>query len=196
MRCADITRHNLSVEKSYRAKLKNQTARVVWFTGLSGSGKSVIACAVEKILAASGNHTYMLDGDNVRHTVCKDLDFSQSGREENIRRVGEISSLMVDAGLVVLCAFISPYSAGRNSVRGMFSDKEFIEVFVDTPLEVCEERDTKGLYRKARAGIIPNLTGIGSEYEPPNKPEITIKNNGSIDQAANQVITYLKSLSN
>jgi adenylylsulfate kinase len=191
MKDSNIAWHDLSVHKSLRAKMKNQTPCIIWLTGLSGSGKSSIACAVEKKLALYGQHTYMLDGDNVRHDLCKDLGFSHVDREENIRRVAEVSHLMVDAGLIVLCAFISPFRAGRNLARSMFDDKEFIEVYMDTPIALCEERDPKGLYKKARAGEITDFTGIDSPYEAPLNPELTIVNNGSIEQAANQVINYL-----
>jgi bifunctional enzyme CysN/CysC len=147
---------------------------VFWFTGLSGSGKSTIADAMASALHARGIRTYLLDGDNIRHGLNKDLGFSDADRIENIRRVAEMAKLMVDAGLVVLTAFISPFRSERDMARQMFESDEFIEVFVDTPLEICEQRDAKGLYKKARAGDIPNFTGIGSPYEEPEHPDITL----------------------
>jgi bifunctional enzyme CysN/CysC len=147
---------------------------VFWFTGLSGSGKSTIADAMASALHARGIRTYLLDGDNIRHGLNKDLGFSDADRIENIRRVAEIAKLMVDAGLVVLTAFISPFRSERDMARQMFESEEFIEVFVDTPLDICEQRDAKGLYKKARAGDIPNFTGIGSPYEEPEHPDITL----------------------
>lgn len=154
--------------------LKNQTPRVLWFTGLSGSGKSTIANEVEKSLNLMNRHTFLLDGDNVRHGLNKDLGFTEADRIENIRRVGEVAKLMTDAGLIVLTAFISPFRAERKMVREMLPDAEFIEIFVDTPLEVAEERDVKGLYKKARSGKLKNFTGIDSPYEPPESPEIRV----------------------
>ncbi len=156
------------------AALKNQTPRVLWFTGLSGSGKSTIANEVEKALALMNRHTFLLDGDNIRHGINKDLGFTEADRIENIRRVGEIAKLMADAGLIVLTAFISPFRAEREMVRAMLPVGEFIEIFVDTPLEVAEARDVKGLYRKARAGELANFTGIDSPYEAPERPEIRV----------------------
>jgi len=156
------------------AALKNQKARVLWFTGLSGSGKSTIANEVEKALALMNRHTFLLDGDNVRHGLNKDLGFTEADRIENIRRVGEVAKLMADAGLIVLTAFISPFRAERDMVRSMLPEGEFIEIFVDTPLEVAEARDVKGLYKKARSGQLKNFTGIDSPYEAPARPEITV----------------------
>ncbi len=163
-----------TISRDDHAKLKNQTPRVLWFTGLSGSGKSTIANEVEKKLALMNRHTFLLDGDNVRQGLNKDLGFTEADRIENIRRIGEVAKLMTDAGLIVLTAFISPFRAERRMVREMMGDAEFIEVFVDTPLEVAEARDVKGLYKKARAGEITNFTGIDSPYEPPQSPEITV----------------------
>ncbi len=155
--------------------MKNQTPRVLWFTGLSGSGKSTIANEVEKQLAWMNRHTFLLDGDNVRHGLNKDLGFTEADRIENIRRVGEVAKLMTDAGLIVLTAFISPFRAERrHGARECWRDDEFIEIFVDTPLEVAEARDVKGLYKKARAGQLKNFTGIDSPYEAPEKPEIRV----------------------
>ena len=162
------------VGRAEHASLKNQTPRVLWFTGLSGSGKSTIANEVEKSLNLMNRHTFLLDGDNVRHGLNKDLGFTEADRIENIRRVGEVAKLMTDAGLIVLTAFISPFRAERDMVRSMLPEGEFIEIFVDTPLEVAEARDVKGLYKKARAGSLKNFTGIDSPYEPPRSPEIRV----------------------
>jgi bifunctional enzyme CysN/CysC len=163
----DITREDHAV-------MKNQAPRVLWFTGLSGSGKSTIANEVEKQLHLMNRHTFLLDGDNIRHGLNKDLGFTETDRIENIRRIGEVAKLMADAGLVVLTAFISPFKAERQIVRDMLPEGEFIEIFVDTPLDVAEKRDVKGLYKKARAGELKNFTGIDSPYEPPLAPEITV----------------------
>ncbi|GMN02327.1 sulfate adenylyltransferase subunit CysN [Erythrobacter sp. MTPC3] len=163
-----------TVSREDHAGMKNQKPRVLWFTGLSGSGKSTIANEVEKQLAIMNRHTFLLDGDNVRHGLNKDLGFTETDRIENIRRIGEVAKLMADAGLIVLTAFISPFRAERRMVRDMLPDGEFIEVFVDTPLEVAEQRDVKGLYKKARAGELKNFTGIDSPYEPPEQPEIRV----------------------
>ena len=162
------------IGREQHADLKNQKARVLWFTGLSGSGKSTIANEVEKSLNLMNRHTFLLDGDNVRHGLNKDLGFTEADRIENIRRVGEVAKLMADAGLIVLTAFISPFRAERDMVRSMLHDAEFIEIFVDTPLEVAEARDVKGLYKKARSGALKNFTGIDSPYEPPLDPEIRV----------------------
>ena len=163
-----------TISREDHASLKNQTPRVLWFTGLSGSGKSTIANEVEKSLNLMNRHTFLLDGDNVRHGLNKDLGFTEADRIENIRRVGEVAKLMTDAGLIVLTAFISPFRAERKMVREMLPDAEFIEIFVDTPLAVAEERDVKGLYKKARSGQLKNFTGIDSPYEPPESPEIRV----------------------
>jgi bifunctional enzyme CysN/CysC len=173
-RAANIHWQHLEVDKTARARSLGQSPRCVWFTGLSGSGKSTVANLVEKRLVALGLHTYILDGDNVRHGLNKDLGFSEEDRVENIRRVAEVSKLMVDAGLIVLVSFISPFRAERQMARELFEGDEFIEVFVDTPLDVAEGRDVKGLYAKARAGKIPNFTGIDSPYEAPVSPELRL----------------------
>ena len=173
-RAANIHWQHIDVDKAARARIKGQQARCVWFTGLSGSGKSTIANLVEKRLLAMGHHTYLLDGDNVRHGLNKDLGFTDEDRVENIRRVAEVARLMTDAGLIVLVSFISPFRAERRMAREMFAEGEFFEVFVDTPLAVAEQRDVKGLYAKARAGEITNFTGIDSPYERPENPEMTI----------------------
>ncbi len=173
-RAGNIHWQHVDVDKHVRARLKAQQPRCVWFTGLSGSGKSTIANLVEKRLLAMGHHTYLLDGDNVRHGLNKDLGFTDEDRVENIRRVAEVARLMVDAGLIVLVSFISPFRAERRMARAMFEDNEFIEAFVDTPLEIVERRDVKGLYAKARAGEIRNFTGIDSPYEPPEHAELRL----------------------
>ena len=170
----NIVWHQHSVDKQFRAGLKKQKPAVLWFTGLSGAGKSTVAGALENRLAELGYHTYLLDGDNVRHGLCSDLGFSEQDRRENIRRIGELAKLMADAGLIVLSAFISPHRAERQLVRDLLPKGEFIEVFVNASLEVCEDRDPKGLYKKARAGQIPNFTGIDSEYQAPANPEIDL----------------------
>ena len=165
---------------------------MLWFTGLSGAGKSTIANLVEKKLVARGRHTFLLDGDNVRHGLNRDLGFTEADRIENIRRVGEVARLMSDAGLIVLTAFISPFRAERHMVRRMVSDGEFFEVFIDTPLAEAEKRDVKGLYAKARAGEIKNFTGIDSPYEPPEAPEIRIDTTAvDADEAADLIVEEL-----
>ena len=182
----------IDVDRQAHAALKNQSPRVLWFTGLSGSGKSTIANELEKRLHQTGRHTYLLDGDNVRHGVNKDLGFTDAARVENIRRVGEVAKLMADAGLIVLTAFISPFQAERDMVRAMLPDNEFVEVFVDTPLAVAEQRDVKGLYKKARAGDLKNFTGIDSPYEAPENPEIRIDTTQmTAEQAADAILDWL-----
>ncbi len=179
-RAANIHWQAVEINQHARAAAKHQAARCVWFTGLSGAGKSTIANLLEKRLHAAGRHTYLLDGDNVRHGLCRDLGFTEADRVENIRRVAEVARLMVDAGLVVLVSFISPFRSERRLARGLFAEDEFVEVFVDAPLEVCEQRDSKGLYAKARRGELKNFTGIDSAYEPPEAPEIHLQS-GAID---------------
>ena len=184
--------HDSRITKELRAKLKNQKSCILWFTGLSGSGKSTLANALEVRLYELGLHTYLLDGDNVRHGLNIDLGFDEASRVENIRRVGEISKLFVDAGTIVLSAFISPFRDDRDRVRELVKDEEFIEIYVDTPLEVCEGRDPKGLYKKARSGDIQDFTGISSPYEAPLKAEIHIKTDKiSIEESADKIINYL-----
>jgi len=174
-RAGNIHWHHLEVDKAARARIKHQQPRCVWFTGLSGSGKSTIANLVEKKLLATGHHTYLLDGDNVRHGLNKDLGFTDEDRVENIRRVAEVAKLMVDSGLIVLVSFISPFRAERRMARELFADGEFVEVFVDTPLELAEQRDVKGLYAKARAGELKHFTGIDSPYELPENAEVVLQ---------------------
>ena len=171
----NLTWHEHSVDKNARGSLKKQKPIAIWFTGLSGSGKSTLAGLLEQKLHSEGKHTYLLDGDNVRHGLCGDLGFSDKDRVENIRRISELTKLFVDAGEIVLTAFISPFKADRDFCRNLLQDNEFVEVFVDVPLDVCEQRDPKGLYKKARAGDIKHFTGIDSPYEEPANPEIHLK---------------------
>ncbi len=181
----------LDVSREAHARLKQQKPAVLWFTGLSGAGKSTIANLVEKKLHAMGRHTFLLDGDNVRHGLNKDLGFTDADRIENVRRVGEVARLMADAGLIVITAFISPFRAEREMVKAMFPDGEFIEIFVDTPLAEAEKRDSKGLYAKARKGELANFTGIDSPYEVPENADIIIKSTSGPDDAASAIIEFL-----
>ena len=191
-RADNIHWQSMDVTKQSRAEQKSQRPRLIWFTGLSGSGKSSIANILEKKLQAMGRHTITLDGDNMRHGLNRDLGFTKADRVENIRRVGETSKLMVEAGLICISSFISPFASERDMVRSMMDEGEFVEVFVDTPLEVCEQRDVKGLYAKARKGELPNFTGISSPYEVPQDPEIRIDTTQlSAEEAAEQIIDYL-----
>ncbi len=188
----NIVWHDHHVTKKDRSNIKTQKPCILWFTGLSGSGKSTIANAVQGKLLELNKHTYLLDGDNIRLGLNKGLGFSDEDRVENIRRIGEVSKLFVDAGTIVLTAFISPFQKERDAVRALVEENEFIEVFIDTPLEVCEERDPKGLYEKARLGEIANFTGISSPYEAPVTPEIHIVNNKtSIEDVTAQIVEYL-----
>ena len=193
-RASNLTRHKLAVDKPARSAQKSQKACVLWLTGLSGAGKSTTANALEQRLHALGRHSYVLDGDNLRHGLTRDLGFTAADRVENVRRIAEVAKLFVDAGLIVLVSVISPFRDERQMARQMMDEGEFVEVFVDAPLEVCEQRDPKGLYRKARAGEIKNFTGIDSAYEPPENPEIALKTGErSVDELADQVIAYLQS---
>ena len=192
-RAHNIHLQHMDVDKTARASIKHQQGCVLWFTGLSGAGKSAIANLVEQKLHAQGHHTYLLDGDNVRHGLNKDLGFTDADRVENIRRVGEVARLMVDAGLIVLTAFISPFRAERSMARSLVEEGEFVEVFVDTPLEVAEQRDVKGLYKKARRGELKNFTGIDSPYEAPEEPEIRLDTTRlSLESAADAAIATLR----
>ena len=192
-RSSNVVWQDLEVNKFIRAKQKNQNPALLWFTGLSGSGKSTIANLLEKRLLDLNRHTYILDGDNLRHGLNRDLGFTKVDRVENIRRVGEVSSLMVDAGLITIASFISPYKAERQMARDLLGDKFFIEIFINTPLDVAESRDVKGLYAKARAGEIKNFTGIDSDYEVPENPEIEIDTTKlSAAEAAEIIVKYLK----
>ena len=191
----NIVWHQHVIDKAARSAQKGHKPALLWFTGLSGSGKSTLAGALEVELIQRGIHTYLLDGDNVRHGLCSDLGFAPADRQENLRRVGEVAKLMVDAGLVVLAAFVSPYQAERDAIRARFADGEFIEVFVDTPLSECEQRDPKGLYKKARAGEIKHFTGIDDPYEAPEQAEIHLQNHGqAVGRVLNSLLTQLENL--
>ena len=192
-RATNIHTHQMDVDKTRRAGLKAQKPAVLWFTGLSGAGKSTIANIVERRLAEAGHHTYSLDGDNVRHGLNRDLGFTEGDRVENIRRIGEVARLFVDAGLIVTCSFISPFRAERQMVRELVEEDEFIEVFVDAPIEVCMQRDPKGLYKKAKAGEIKNFTGFDSPYEAPETPELHVETATiSAEEAADRIIALLR----
>ena len=191
MKDNNIVWHQSSIQKKDRVKLTRQKPCILWFTGLSGSGKSTIANALEEKLYQNGNFTYLLDGDNIRHGLNKDLGFDEDSREENIRRIGEVAKLFVDAGLIVLSAFISPFEKDRKMIKNLVEDGEFIEIFVDTPLEVCEQRDPKNLYKKAREGKIKNFTGISSPYEKPKNPNIILSEE-SIEKNVLKILNYLK----
>jgi bifunctional enzyme CysN/CysC len=181
-RSGNITEHHFEIDRDIRAKQKNQQPKVLWLTGLSGSGKSTIANALEKKLFALGIHSYVLDGDNLRLGINKDLGFTKEDRAENVRRVSEIAKLMHDAGLVVIVALVSPYKIDRDHARELFEPGQFGEVFIETPAEVCAERDPKGLYKKAAAGQLPNLTGVGQDYEPPTAAELVLDGQAALDE--------------
>jgi adenylylsulfate kinase len=191
----NLVAHMQSVDTVRRSALKNQRPVVIWLTGLSGAGKSSVANALELALCDAGNHTYLLDGDNVRLGLCKDLGFSDEGRVENIRRISEVSKLFIDAGLIVITAFISPFKRDRALAREVIGDESFIEVFVDAPLSECKRRDPKGLYKKVEQGLIKNFTGIDSAYEPPANPDIHINTlEDNIDTCVAQILKHLKEL--
>lgn len=188
----NVVWHSHPVDQDTRAEQKSQAPLVIWFTGLSASGKSTIAGALEQILAQQGYHTYLLDGDNVRHGLCRDLGFSDADRQENIRRVGEVAKLGIDAGLIILAAFISPFRSDRRIVRDLLPEGQFVEVFVDAPLEICKDRDPKGLYQKAERGEIKQFTGIDSPYEIPEAAEVHIDaSSKSVAESVNQLLEYL-----
>ncbi len=188
-----IVWHSHKVTKQQRSTRLKQSPRIIWFTGLSGSGKSTLAGALEERLFELGYQVFLLDGDNVRHGLCRDLSFSDQDREENIRRIGEVGKLMIDAGLIVLAAFISPFKKDRAIVRSLVEPHEFIEVFVNAPLSVCEQRDPKGLYKRARSGEIKNFTGIDSVYEPPDEPEIIINTDQlEFNLSLEKILEFLK----
>ncbi|WP_287812473.1 adenylyl-sulfate kinase [Pseudomonas sp.] len=193
----NLTTHAFTVNQSQRSTLKRQRPAVIWLTGLSGSGKSTIANALETALAGAGHHTYLLDGDNVRQGLCKDLGFSDVDRVENIRRIAEVANLFVDAGIITITAFISPFRQDRELAKQVIGDGNFIEVFVDTPLTECERRDPKGLYEKARRGFIKNFTGIDSAYEPPVQPKVIINTLiDDVEQAVSKIIAVLPKWTN
>jgi adenylylsulfate kinase len=193
-KATNVTWHQGNITKEDRERMNKQRGVCVWFTGLSGSGKSTIANEVQNMLFERGNHTYVLDGDNIRHGLNKDLGFSPQDRTENIRRIGEVAKLFVDAGIVVMTAFISPYRDDRNTVRSLMKEDEFIEVYVECDLKVCEERDVKGLYKKAREGVIPEFTGISAPYEAPENPGLVVNTSRQTDEKINarRVIEYLE----
>jgi bifunctional enzyme CysN/CysC len=196
-RASNIGWHTMKIDKLVRAAVNNQKPCVVWFTGFSGSGKSSIADHLEQKLHEAGKRTYLLDGDNIRFGLNKDLGFTDHDRVENIRRVAEVAKLLVDAGLIVLASFISPFRSERQMARELFSDGEFVEVYVNTPLAICEQRDPKGLYKKARAGELKNFTGIDSDYEPPEQPEVVLKSGEfDADTLADELVEYLVSKGN
>ncbi|EFU83709.1 adenylyl-sulfate kinase [Staphylococcus lugdunensis] len=187
-----ITWHDSEVTKADRQKQNGHKSAVIWFTGLSGSGKSTVSVALEQALFELGKHAYRIDGDNVRHGLNKNLGFSPEDRKENIRRIGEVSKLLVDAGTIAITAFISPYRVDRDDVRNILEDGEFIEVYTQCSVEECEKRDPKGLYAKARSGEIKEFTGISAPYEAPNHPEITINTEQqSVEQAVAHILNYL-----
>ena len=193
-KATNITWHEANVVQADREKLLNQKGCVIWFTGLSGSGKSTLALEVESKLYQRGHLTYVLDGDNVRHGLNKNLGFSPEDREENIRRIGEVAKLFNDAGVIAMTAFISPYRTDRDNARDLLDEGRFVEVFVDCPLEVCEARDTKGLYQKARAGEIKEFTGISAPYEAPVQPELTVNTASlTLEECTERVIALLES---
>ena len=194
MKSSNIIYHQASVTRQRRNKLNNHRSIVLWFTGLSGSGKSTLAHALEEKLFQKGCRTFVLDGDNVRHGLNSNLDFSDHGRTENIRRISEVSKLMLESGLIVMTAFISPFIKDRDEARQLISSDDFIEIYCNASLETCESRDVKGLYKKARAGEITNYTGIDSPYEAPENPELTIDtDNQSLEGSVSVILSFLKS---
>ena len=193
MKSSNIIYHQASVTRQRRNKLNKHRSVVLWFTGLSGSGKSTLAHAVEEKLYQKGCRTFVLDGDNVRHGLNSNLDFSESDRTENIRRISEVSKLMLESGLIVMTAFISPFNRDRNEARKLISNDDFIEVYCKASLDVCEARDVKGLYKRARAGEIKNYTGIDSPYEEPENPELTINTNDeTLDNSVSKILSFLE----
>ena len=184
--------YKMRVKRANRSFIKKHSSCIIWLTGLSGAGKSTVADLLEQKLNKQNKHTFLLDGDNLRHTLNQDLGFSDDDRNENIRRIGHVGKLMVDAGLIVIASFISPFEKQREFTRNLFEKNEYIEVFLNTPLEVCEQRDIKGLYQKARSGQLKDFTGIDSAYEKPKKPEITLDGaNYSADELSDKIINYL-----
>jgi adenylylsulfate kinase len=189
---SNVIWHHATVTRARREAQNGHRGAIIWFTGLSGSGKSTLAHAVEEALHQRGCRTFVMDGDNVRHGLCGDLSFTSTDRQENIRRIGEMAKLFMEAGVIVLTAFISPFSADRERVRGMVEHGDFIEIYCNTPLEICESRDVKGIYKKARAGQIPEFTGISSPYEIPSNPELTVPTGTEeLDICVQQVISEM-----
>ena len=196
MKNTNITYHAASVTRERRNQLNNHKSVVIWFTGLSGSGKSTLAHSVEEILFSKGCRTYVLDGDNVRHGLTSNLGFSNEDRKENIRRIGEVTKLMMEAGLIIMTAFISPFRADRIAVRNLISDGDFIEVYCKASLETCEARDLKGLYKRARLGEIKNFTGINSPYEIPDNPELIIDTDKEVlEESVSKIVSFLQTKS-
>jgi len=192
MNNSNVIWHHATVTRERRNQQNNHKSVVLWFTGLSGAGKSTLAHAVEEELHTRGCRTIVLDGDNIRHALCNDLSFTDNDRKENLRRVGEVSKLFIEAGVVVLTAFISPFKVDREKVRSLMPHGDFIEIFVDCPIEVCEERDTKGFYKLARAGEIPNFTGISSPYEPPKDAELVVQtDSNTLGESVKEVVKML-----
>jgi adenylylsulfate kinase len=188
----NIVWHHATVTRARRELQNGHRSAIIWFTGLSGSGKSTLAHAVEEVLHQQGSRTFVLDGDNVRHGLCSDLGFSNKDREQNIRRIGETAKLFMEAGVIVLTAFISPFRADRERVRGMVGHGDFIEIYCDAPIETCESRDVKGMYKKARAGLIAEFTGITSPYEKPENPELTVNTGkAELNECVHQVMDIL-----
>ena len=193
MKSSNVIYHHASVTRQRRNKLNEHRSVVLWFTGLSGSGKSTLAHALEEKLYQKGCRTFVLDGDNVRHGLNSNLDFSESGRTENIRRISEVSKLMLESGLIVMTAFISPFNKDRNDARKLISNDDFIEIYCKASLETCESRDVKGLYKRARAGEIKNYTGIDSPYEEPNNPELIINTNDeTLENSVTKILNFLE----
>ena len=193
MKSSNVIYHQASVSRKRRNKLNNHRSIVLWFTGLSGSGKSTLAHVLEEKLFNEGCITYVLDGDNVRHGLNSNLGFSDSDRKENVRRIGEVSKLMLEAGIIVMAAFISPFRADREDVRKLVSKGDFIEIYCKASLEICEKRDVKGLYKKARAGEIKNYTGIDSPYEAPENPELMLDtDNETLNESVSKIYNFLK----
>ena len=195
LRQADTNLHwqALGISRSEREAVQHHKALIVWFTGLSGSGKSTLASAVEQALHAAGHRTIILDGDNIRHGLCSDLGFSAADRAENLRRVAEVGKLFIEAGVVVLAAFVSPYSAERNKVRALFRNEDFVEVYCCCSLDTCEKRDVKGLYGKARRGEIASFTGVSDHYEPPENPDLSVDTeNDSIQACVDTIVRRIK----
>ncbi len=193
MHSSNTVQHRATVSRSRREQQNKHRSVIIWYTGLSGSGKSTVAHAVEEKLHLAGCRTFVFDGDNVRHGLCANLSFSEDDRHENIRRIGEMAKLFIEAGVIAMTAFISPFRADREGVRALVSENDFIEIYCDSPLEICEERDVKGLYKRARAGEIKNYTGISSPYEAPENPDLILDTAGdSVETNVGKVLNFLE----